>query len=58
MSLLYKNQKDIKIGVDINEEDENIRFLFHSDCGKFGSDEILAEFVLPPSRLLELLKDE
>ncbi len=63
MSLLYKDKKDQTVTLDICSEScsiniqitEKISLEFSSDCGKFGTDEILAGYNLTLSRLLEVL---
>lgn len=55
--MLYKDKKDQTIEVDIKELDGKINFLFSSDCGKFGTDEILDEYILTPERLLQILQE-
>lgn len=55
MSLLYKDQKDVITSVEITQDKGVIKFEFSADCGKFGTDEPLAEFEITPKELLELL---
>jgi len=38
-------------------EDGKIQIDFTSDCGKFGTDEMLDGYVLTPERLLQILQD-
>jgi len=57
MSLLYKDPKDITTSCNIEQKDGKIIFDFWSDCGKFGTDEMLAGYKLTPRRLLEILLD-
>ena len=57
MSLLYKKQSDVITSVDIKQENGNINLLFHSDCGKHGTDEILDEYDLTPLQLLIILQE-
>ena len=59
MSLLYKPKEEQKIGVTIEVlKDKRIVLDFYSDCGKFGTDEMVSGFVLTPKRLLEILQKE
>ena len=59
MSLLYKEQSDIIYEAEIatRESTEEIKIVFSSDCGKFGTDEILDGYKLTPKRLLQILQD-
>jgi hypothetical protein len=57
MSLLYKDQKDITVDLSINTSKGKIVLDFYSDCGKFGTDEMLAGYSLTYERLLEILGD-
>ena len=57
MSLLYKDPKDVKTTCKIKQEDGKIQIDFTSDCGKFGTDEMLDGYVLTPERLLQILQD-
>lgn len=59
MSLLYKNKEDITYSVDIKPRDSQgyVYLEFYADCGKFGTDEMLAGYKLTPERLLEILQD-
>lgn len=60
---LYKDKKDQTVTLDITSESpaiafettEKISLEFSSDCGKFGTDEMLAGYKLTPERLLEVL---
>lgn len=51
---LYKPQDQIVVSVDIKQTDK-VELTFSSDCGKFGTDELLATFKLTPERLLDIL---
>ena len=42
---------------DIKQENNKIVIDFSSDCGKFGTDEMLDGYVLTPERLLQILQD-
>jgi len=55
MSLLYKDQKDITVSVAIRQLDGQVEVEFSSNCGKFGTDEMLAAYNLTPARLLDIL---
>jgi len=55
MGLLYKKPKDTVVSVEIKQKDGIIELIFTSDCGKFGTDEYLAEYKLTPKQLLEFL---
>lgn len=56
-SLLYKNESDLTYSVDITKKDDGkLNLLFSSDCGKFGTDEPLAEYELTVKELLSLLQ--
>jgi len=57
MSLLYKDSKDVTIEVCIALIEGKIVLDFSSDCGKFGTDEMLDGYTLTPKRLLEILQD-
>ena len=57
MSLLYKSKEDQIIQVSIGLGKEKISIEFSSDCGKFGTDEMLAGWILTPKRLLQILSD-
>jgi len=54
MSILYKDEKDVKISVEIKQNDGIIEFDFTSDCGKFGTDENLAGYKFTVERLLKI----
>lgn len=57
MSLLYKDEKDVKYSVEVKTTiDGKINLLFSADCGKFGTDEILDEHDLTVKQLLEILQ--
>lgn len=55
MGILYKDEKDVIISVEIKQIDGKIELDFTSDCGKFGTDENLAGYKLTPKRLLKIL---
>ena len=58
MSLLYKPKEEQTISVDVKTfPDGKIELLFHSDCGKFGTDEILDGYKLTAERLLNILQE-
>lgn len=54
MGILYKDEKDVKISVEIKQNDGVIMFDFTADCGKFGTDENLAGYKFTVERLLKL----
>lgn len=54
MGILYKDEKDVKISVDIKQIDGVIEFDFTADCGKFGTDENLAGYKFTVERLLKI----
>lgn len=56
---LYTSKEDQTISAEVKTFPEgNIQLLFSSDCGKFGADEILDEFEMPASKLLEILRTD
>jgi hypothetical protein len=57
MSLLYKDPKEVKTTCEIKQEDGKIVIDFWADCGKFGTDEMLAGWILTPERLLQILSE-
>ena len=61
MSLLYKKSEDLTYSVDIHRMGistvSNMKFTFSSDCGKHGTNECLAEYVLSPKDLLNILHE-
>ena len=57
MSLLYKDSKDVTIAVPLGLIEGKIVLDFSSDCGKFGTDEMLDGYTLTPERLLEILQE-
>ena len=57
MSILYKDNKDVKVSVDIKLHDGKLLINFSADCGKFGADESISGFVLTPERLLQILSE-
>lgn len=57
MSLLYKPKEEQTIECDIKQENNKIIIDFSSDCGKFGTDEMLAGYILTPDRLLQILNE-
>ena len=57
MSLLYKDPKDVTLKVDITFIDDKINIYFHSDCGKFGTEEALQDYTLTPKRLMQILHE-
>ena len=57
MSLLYKPKEEQTTKVEVREEHGKIVIDFYSDCGKFGTDEMLDGYKLTPERLLQILQD-
>jgi len=57
MSLLYKPKEEQTIEVSIIQGKDKISIEFSSDCGKLGTDEMLAGWVLTPERLLQILHE-
>ena len=57
MSLLYKAKEEQTIEVEIMEINGKLFIDFSSDCGKFGTDEMLAGWILTPERLLQILSE-
>jgi len=57
MSLLYKPKEEQTKTCKIKHEDGKIVLEFYSDCGKFGTDEMLDSYKLTPDRLLQILQD-
>ena len=59
MGLLYKPKEEQTVSVEIKiMPDKRIVLDFYSDCGKFGTDEALAGYILKPERLFEILRDK
>ena len=42
--MFYKDEKDVKVSVEIKQKDDVIEFYFTADCGKFGTDENLVGY--------------
>jgi hypothetical protein len=57
MSLLYKPLQDQTLEVEITQKDGKIEIDFYSDCGKFGTHEPIAGWVLTPERLKQILSE-
>ncbi len=57
MSLLYKDLKNTTVTADIKQSDGKIHIDLSSDCGKFGTDEMLSGYILTPERLMQILND-
>jgi len=56
MSLLYKKESELKYSVDIKTTpDERVILQFSADCGKFGTEEPLAEYEFTVKELLFIL---
>lgn len=43
MSLIYKPKEEQSISVEIKQEEGKVILDFYSDCGKFGTDEMLKQ---------------
>ena len=56
-SLLYKTKEEQTTSLEIKQEDGKVILDFYSDCGKFGTDEMLAGWILTPERLLQILSE-
>jgi len=57
MSLLYKQQKDLKYSVDVKTlSNGNLRLSFSADCGKHGCEESLDEYEFSVKQLLSILQ--
>jgi hypothetical protein len=58
MSALYKDREDIIYSVCIKfNTNGKINLLFSCDGGKFGTDEMLAEYDLSPLELLKIIQE-
>tara|TARA_R110000772_G_scaffold185491_1_gene296643 strand:+ start:105 stop:308 length:204 start_codon:yes stop_codon:yes gene_type:complete len=57
MSLLYKPESEQTMKVKITDINGKLCINFSSDCGRFGTHEMLDGYVLTPERLLEILQD-
>lgn len=57
MSLIYKPKEEQSISVEIKQEEGKVILDFYSDCGKFGTDEMLDGYKLTPERLLDILQE-
>lgn len=58
MSLLYKPKEQQSIELELEViKDGRLLLNFYSDCGKFGTSEGLAGFLLTPERLLQILNE-
>ena len=58
MSLLYKPKEEQTLTCDIEVDKQGkIIIDFSSDCGKFGTDEMLCGWVLTPERLMQILDE-
>ena len=59
MSLLYKPKQEQTVSVNIKIlKDKRIVLDFYSDCGKFGTNEVLTGYILTPEILLDILRNE
>ena len=58
MGLLYKPKEEQTLTCDIERDKQGkIIIDFSSDCGKFGTDEMLCGWVLTPARLMQILSE-
>jgi hypothetical protein len=58
MSLLYKPKELQTLKVNFTRlKYGSIQVEFESDCGKHGTDEMIAGYVLTPERLLQILQE-
>lgn len=59
MSLLYKPKEEQTTTFEVKAfvNDTIIHIDFYSDCGKFGTDEALAGYILTADRLLQILQE-
>lgn len=57
MSLLYKPKEEQTIDCEIKKENNKLVIDFTSDCGKFGTDEMLDGYILTSQRLLQILQE-
>jgi len=55
--MIYKDILDQDVTVEIDKIDGVLEIDFYSDCGKFGTDEIIDGYKLTPKRLLEILQE-
>ncbi len=55
--MIYKDILDQEVTVEIDKIDGILELDFYSDCGKFGTDELLDIYKLTPKRLLEILQN-
>ena len=54
--MFYKDEKDVKVSVEIKQKDDVIEFDFTADCGKFGTDENIAGYKFTVERLLKIFE--
>jgi hypothetical protein len=59
MGLLYKPKAEQTVTFEVKtfSNDTLISIDFYSDCGKFGTEEGLASFVITSERLLQILQE-
>ena len=57
MSLLYKSKEEQTLTCDIKQENNKIIIDFSSDCGKFGTYEMLDGYTLTAKRLMQILQE-
>ena len=56
MGILYKDEKDVNVSVEIKQNDGTVEFDFTADCGKHGTDENLAGYKFTVERLLRIFE--
>jgi len=57
MNLIYNKKEKQTVEVSIVQNKEKISLEFSSDCGKFGTHEVLCGWALTPERLMQILND-
>ena len=59
MSILYKSKEEQTVTFEVKtfSNDTIVVIDFYSDCGKFGTDEMIDGYKLTPERLLHILQD-
>ena len=57
-SLIYRDKKDVKTSCRVlNKRNGVLELIFSSNCGIFGTQEILDTYNLTPTRLLQILQE-
>jgi len=54
---LYKSKEEQTLTCDIKQENNKIIIDFSSNCGKFGTDEMLDGYTLTAKRLMQILQE-